>query len=177
MKESHDRGISFLSSALVFHILPTTVEIGFVSGILAYQYGPSFAIATVTTMGAYTAFTLAITSWRTKFRREMNSADNNAAAKSVDSLLNFEAVKYFGNEKFETKQYDRYLQQYEVAGIKNPQSLGGLKVGENAVFSVALTGMMWLAVNGIAEGNAIVNSKKGEIAEHRDQVLTLLVIL
>ena len=103
-------------------------------------------------MAAYTAFTLAITSWRTKFRREMNSADNHAAAKSVDSLLNFEAVKYFGNEKFETKQYDHYLQQYEVAGIKTAQSLGALNVGQNAVFSVALTGMMYLAVNGIVEG-------------------------
>jgi ABC transporter ATM len=82
----------------------------------------------------------------------MNSADNKAAAKSVDSLLNFEAVKYFGNEAYETKQYDAHLQRYEVAGIKTAQSLGALNVGQNAIFSIALTGMMWLAASGINDG-------------------------
>lgn len=121
-------------------------------GILTYNYGSTFALATVGTMTAYTALTLSVTSWRTKFRKQMNTADNDAASKSVDSLLNYESVKYFGNEKYETEQYDKFLKEYEIAGVKTAQSLGVLNIGQNAVFSVALTGMMYLAANGIIDG-------------------------
>ncbi|KAI3634322.1 hypothetical protein MIR68_007926 [Amoeboaphelidium protococcarum] len=97
------KGISFLLSSIVFHIAPTALEITMVSSILAYQYGPSFAALTVATMAAYTGFTFGITSWRTKFRRDMNKADNAAASKAVDTLVNFEAVM-LKTQQVENKQ-------------------------------------------------------------------------
>jgi ATP-binding cassette subfamily B (MDR/TAP) protein 7 len=90
-----DRGISFLLSSIVFHVLPTALEISMVCGILAYNFGTSYAAVTFSTIAAYTAFTVITTSWRTKFRKQANAADNEAATTAVDSLINFEAVKVF----------------------------------------------------------------------------------
>ncbi|KAI3638582.1 hypothetical protein MIR68_003080 [Amoeboaphelidium protococcarum] len=150
------KGISFLLSSIVFHIAPTALEITMVSSILAYQYGSSFAALTVATMAAYTGFTFGITSWRTKFRRDMNKADNAAASKAVDTLVNFEAVKYFNNEQYEVDQYDRQLQKYEQASLKTATSLALLNVGQNAIFSVTLTAMMWMASQQLIEGSLTV---------------------
>ena len=150
------KGISFLLTSMVFHIIPTALEIAMVCGILAYQYGPKFAAITAATMVAYTAFTVVTTSWRTKFRKQANSADNQGATVAVDSLINFEAVKYFNNEKFEVGRYDKALSNYEKASIKVTTSLSLLNAGQNLIFSSALSGMMYLAADGIATGNLTV---------------------
>ncbi|ORX87087.1 iron-sulfur clusters transporter atm1 [Basidiobolus meristosporus CBS 931.73] len=150
------KGISFLLSSVVIHIVPTAVEIAIVCGILVSKYGPSFAVVTLGTMVAYTAFTVAVTSWRTQFRKHMNAADNEAATRVVDSLLNYEAVKYFNNEKFELERYDQSLAKYEKSALKVASSLALLNAGQNMVFSVALTAMMWLAAQGVVEGTLTV---------------------
>lgn len=150
------KGISFLLTSMVFHVIPTALEITMVCGILTYQYGASFAAITAMTMATYTAFTIWTTSWRTKFRRQTNAADNKASTVAVDSLINYEAVKYFNNEKFEIARYDKALQQYEKSSIKVATSLAFLNSGQNIIFSTALTGMMYLGANGIATGNLTV---------------------
>jgi ATP-binding cassette subfamily B (MDR/TAP) protein 7 len=107
-------------------------------------------------MVAYTAFTILTTSWRTKFRKQANAADNRAATVAVDSLINYEAVKYFNNEKYEVARYDQALQSYEKASIKIATSLAFLNSGQNIIFSSALTAMMYLAANGVATGQLTV---------------------
>ena len=150
------KGISFLLTSMVFHILPTALEISMVCGILAYQYGPKFAAITAITMIAYTSFTVITTSWRTKFRKQANAADNQGATVAVDSLINFEAVKYFNNEKYEVGRYDKALQSYEKASIKVTTSLAFLNSGQNLIFSSALAAMMYLAANDVAAGSLTV---------------------
>ncbi|KAF1916286.1 iron-sulfur clusters transporter atm1, mitochondrial precursor [Ampelomyces quisqualis] len=154
-----DRGtkaISFLLTSMVFHILPTALEISLVCGILTYQYGWQFALITGTTMAAYSAFTILTTSWRTKFRKQANAADNKAATVAVDSMINYETVKYFNNEKYEVARYDKSLQAYEKASIKVATSLAFLNSGQNIIFSSALTAMMYLACSGVATGQLTV---------------------
>ncbi|KAF2025425.1 P-loop containing nucleoside triphosphate hydrolase protein [Setomelanomma holmii] len=150
------KGISFLLTSMVFHILPTALEISLVCGILTYQYGWQFALITGTTMAAYSAFTILTTSWRTKFRKQANAADNRAATVAVDSMINYEAVKYFNNEKYEVGRYDSALQAYEKASIKVATSLAFLNSGQNIIFSSALTAMMYLACSGVAGGQLTV---------------------
>ncbi|KIW50631.1 iron-sulfur clusters transporter atm1, mitochondrial [Exophiala xenobiotica] len=150
------KGISFLLTSMLFHIFPTVLEIGMVCGILTYQYGAQFAAITGATMVAYSAFTITTTSWRTKFRRQANAADNQGATVAVDTLINYEAVKYFNNEKFEVSRYDKALKKYEDASIKVTTSLAFLNTGQNVIFSSALAGMMYMAANGVAEGSLTV---------------------
>lgn len=150
------KGISFLLSSMVFHIAPTTLEIMLVSGILSKNYGTSFAFMTVGTMAAYTGITFGITAWRTKFRKQMNAADNAAATRVIDSLVNYEAVKYFNNESYELKRYDEQLKKYEQASIKTASSLALLNTSQNAVFSLSLTAMMWLASESLIQGSLTV---------------------
>ncbi|KAL2687780.1 Iron-sulfur clusters transporter atm1, mitochondrial [[Neocosmospora] mangrovei] len=150
------KGISFILTSMVFHILPTALEISMVCGILTYNYGAKFAALTVLTMVSYSAFTIWTTAWRTKFRRQANAADNKASTVAVDSLINYEAVKYFNNEKFEVARYDKALQQYERNSIKVATSLAFLNSGQNLIFSSALTGMMYLAAEGVASGGLTV---------------------
>jgi ABC transporter ATM len=150
------KGISFLLTSMVFHILPTALEITMVCGILTYQYGGQFAAITAVTMSAYTAFTIWTTAWRTKFRRQANAADNKASTVAVDSLINYEAVKYFNNEKFEVSRYDNALQQYQKSSIKVATSLAFLNSGQNIIFSSALTAMMYLGAEGVASGSLTV---------------------
>ncbi|MCJ1334991.1 Iron-sulfur clusters transporter atm1, mitochondrial [Bachmanniomyces sp. S44760] len=150
------KGISFLLTSMVFHVLPTALEILMVCSILTYQYGPKFAAITATTMAAYTAFTIITTSWRTKFRKQANAADNEGATVAVDSLINYEAVKYFNNEKFEVGKYDAALRKYEKSSIKITTSLAFLNSGQNIIFSSALGAMMYLAADGVASGTLTV---------------------
>lgn len=150
------KGISFVLTSMVFHIIPTALEISMVCGILAYQYGPKFAVITGLTMVVYSAFTIITTSWRTKFRKQANAADNQGATVALDSLINFEAVKYFNNEKYEVARYDDALRQYEKASIKTTTSLSLLNAGQNLIFSSALSAVMYLAADGVASGTMSV---------------------
>jgi len=150
------KGISFVLTSMVFHILPTALEISMVCGILTYQYGAKFAAVTALTMVGYTAFTIWTTAWRTKFRRQANAADNKGSTVAVDSLINYESVKYFNNEKFEVGRYDLALKEYEKSSIKVATSLAFLNTGQNLIFSTALTGMMYLAAEGVAGGTLTV---------------------
>jgi ATP-binding cassette, subfamily B (MDR/TAP), member 7 len=150
------KGISFLLTSMVFHIIPTALEISMVCGILTWQYGAKFAAITALTMVGYTAFTIWTTAWRTKFRRQANAADNKASTVAVDSLINYEAVKYFNNEKYEVGRYDQALADYEKSSIKVATSLAFLNTGQNLIFSSALTAMMYLAADGVATGSLTV---------------------
>jgi len=150
------KGISFLLTSMVFHILPTALEISMVCGILTWQYGAKFAAITAATMTAYTAFTIWTTAWRTRFRRQANAADNKASTVAVDSLINYEAVKYFNNEAFEVARYDQALKQYEKSSIKVATSLAFLNSGQSVIFSTALTAMMYLGADGVAQGTLTV---------------------
>lgn len=150
------KGISFLLSSIVFHVIPTALEIGMVCAILSWKFGWDFAAVTAITMAAYTWFTVKTTAWRTQFRKEANQADNKGATVAVDSLINYEAVKHFNNEKFEVAQYDDTLKTYEKASVKIATSLAALNSGQNLIFSSALTMMMLLAAQGVIKGTMTV---------------------
>jgi len=150
------RGISFVLSAMLFNVVPTLCELSLVSGILWYTCGPAYSLVALSSVGFYTLFTLSITQWRTKFRVQMNQADNEAGNKAVDSLINYETVKYFNNEEHEVKQYDKSLQKYEKASLKTSTSLAALNFGQNAIFSLALSGIMVMASREILAGNMTV---------------------
>ncbi|XP_049623178.1 iron-sulfur clusters transporter ABCB7, mitochondrial [Suncus etruscus] len=150
------RGISFVLSALVFNLLPIMFEVILVSGVLYYKCGAQFALVTLGTLGAYTAFTVAVTRWRTRFRIEMNKADNDAGNAAIDSLLNYETVKYFNNENYEAQRYDGFLKTYEAASLKSTSTLAMLNFGQNAIFSIGLTAIMVLASQGIVAGTLTV---------------------
>ncbi|KAJ7683693.1 P-loop containing nucleoside triphosphate hydrolase protein [Mycena rosella] len=150
------KGITFLLQAIVFRIVPTALEISLVCGILTYKFGWDFAAITAITLAAYTWFTIRTTSWRTRFRREANHADNKAASSAVDSLINFEAVKHFNNEQYEVAQYDKHLEEYEKSSIKITTSLAFLNSGQAVIFSSALTMAMFLAAQGVVNGTMTV---------------------
>ncbi|KAM3692276.1 hypothetical protein ACJW30_08G075400 [Castanea mollissima] len=150
------RAINFILSAMVFNVVPTILEISMVSGILAYKFGAPFAWITSLSVAAYIIFTLSVTQWRTKFRKAMNKADNDASTRAIDSLINYETVKYFNNEAFEADQYDEYLKRYEDAALKTQRSLAYLNFGQNVIFSTALSIAMMLCSNGIMNGEMTV---------------------
>uniref|UniRef100_A0A1B6IDM7 Iron-sulfur clusters transporter ABCB7, mitochondrial n=1 Tax=Homalodisca liturata TaxID=320908 RepID=A0A1B6IDM7_9HEMI len=150
------RGINFVLSAMVFNIVPTTFELALVSSILGLKCGAGFALLSVGCVGLYSAFTLAITQWRTKFRVFMNRAENEAGNKAIDSLINYETVKYFSNEKYEADRYDQALKKYEDASLKTSTSLALLNFGQSAIFSGAMAMAMVMAAKQIAQGNMTV---------------------
>jgi len=150
--ERGSRGISFLLSFLVFSILPTLVEITLIALILFSSYNIWFALVPFATAVVYIAFTLIVTEWRMKYRRKMNEMDSKANTRAIDSLINFETVKYFGNEEFETSRYDENLQIWERAAVKNQTSLASLNVGQGVIIAVGITILMLLASKGVAEG-------------------------
>ncbi|GAU46637.1 hypothetical protein TSUD_246630 [Trifolium subterraneum] len=161
------RAINFILSAMVFNVVPTVLEISMVSGILAYKFGAPFAWITSLSVAAYVVFTLSITQWRTKFRKAMNKADNDASTRQIDSLINYETVKYFNNEGYETDHYDKYLKRYEDAALKTQHSLALLNFGQNAIFSAALSTAMVLCSHGIMNGTMTVGDL--EKADIRDK--------
>jgi len=150
--ERGSRGISFLLSFLVFNILPTLVEITLIALILFSNYNLWFALVPFATAVIYIAFTLIVTEWRMKYRRKMNEMDSKANTRAIDSLINFETVKYFGNEAFETHRYDENLQVWERAAVKNQTSLASLNVGQGVIIAIGITILMLLASQGVAEG-------------------------
>ncbi|ARP91067.1 metal ABC transporter permease [Bordetella genomosp. 9] len=146
------RGIQSLLQYLLFSVLPTFFEIGLVCLLLWHMFDAWLALATGVTVILYLAYTLLITEWRTKFRRRMNETDAEANTKAVESLLNYETVKYFGNEEHEARRYDASLQQYQRAAVKSQVSLSLLNTGQAVIISVGLTLVMWMAARGIARG-------------------------
>lgn len=150
------RGINFVLSAMLFNVVPTIFEMALVSSILGVKCGAAFAAISLSTVGIYAFYTLAVTSWRTKFRVYMNKAENEAGNKAIDSLINYETVKYFNNEKYEAKQYDEVLKKYEAASLKTASSLAMLNFGQGAIFSVGLSAIMLMASQQIAQGTMTV---------------------
>ena len=150
------KGIEFLLSFMLFNILPTLLEIFMVSAILWALYDFWFALITFVTIVIYIAFTLVVTEWRMKFRREMNKRDDEANTKAIDSLINYETVKYFNNEPHEAKRYDAALRGYETAAVLSQVSLSKLNIGQGAIIAVGLVLNMLLAAKGVQEGNMTV---------------------
>nr|UOU03328.1 ATP-binding cassette subfamily B7-1 [Brachionus rubens] len=150
------RGISFVLSALLFNIAPTILEVAMVSGILYAKFGLNYALVSVGCIAGYTTFTFLTTQWRTKFRVDMNKAENEAGNKAIDSLINFETVKYFNNDDYEVKRYQESLKKYEASAIKTSTSLAFLNFGQNAIFSTGLTAIMLLASYGVMGGEMTV---------------------
>ena len=150
--ERGTKGIQFLLTFSLFSILPTLFEILLVVGILLYNYTPWFGLLTLLTISGYIAFTLAITEWRTKFRRQMNDMDNEANTKAIDSLLNYETVKYFGNEGHEAERYDASLARYEQAAIRSQTTLSYLNIGQGVIVSAGLIAVMLLAAQQVKAG-------------------------
>jgi ATP-binding cassette subfamily B protein len=147
------KGIEFLLSFLLFNVIPTLVEIGLVAIILWTLFDWRFALITVATIGLYIFYTLSVTEWRIKLRRQMNESDQAANTKAVDSLLNFETVKYFNNEEHEARRYDEALKAYEVAAVKSRTSLAALNIGQVVIIAVGSTVIMGMAAAGVVYGD------------------------
>ena len=151
--ERGSRGISFLLNFMLFNILPTLFEIGLVAAILLSMYDIWFSVIIFTTLVAYIALTLIITEWRMIFRRTMNDMDSKANTRAIDSLLNYETVKYFGNESWEAKRYDEHMQKWEIAAVRNQTSLAALNAGQSAIIALGMTLLMLLASDGVIKGS------------------------
>ena len=154
--ERGTRGISFVLNFLLFNIIPTIVEILLVAGILWGMFNFSFAGVTLVTIAGYIAFTLLFTNWRLRFRRQMNEMDQDANTKAIDSLLNYETVKYFGNEAHESRRYDDSLTRYERAYVRSETTLNMLNAGQAAIIALGLTLVMLLAGQGVTDGSMTV---------------------
>ena len=150
------KGIEFLLFFILFNVLPTLLEIGMVCVILWTLYDWAYAAVTFVTIVVYIWYTLNITEWRIKFRRDMNESDQAANTKAVDSLLNYETVKYFGNEEHEAQRYDVALRAYEQAAVKSRTSLAFLNVGQAVIIATGLVLMMGMAAHGTAAGTMSV---------------------
>ena len=151
--ERGSRGISSLVSYTLYSILPTLVELSLVLGILAVRYDKWFTIITAVALIVYISFTITVTEWRTHFRRTMNELDSKANVKAIDSLINYETVKYFNNEAFEAKRYDESMTRWERAAVKSQTSLSMLNVGQSALIAVAVSLMIWRATEGVIDGS------------------------
>ncbi|QYJ94624.1 ABCB family ABC transporter ATP-binding protein/permease [Shewanella spartinae] len=145
-------GVSFLMRFMVFNIVPTLLEIALVVGILLYNYGWAFALITLSAVVAYILFSIFATEWRTGFVREAAMADSQSNTRAIDSLLNYETVKYFNNEAYESDQYDHALERWEVAKRKNRLSLFALNAGQALIISLAMTLMLALAATRVSQG-------------------------
>jgi ATP-binding cassette, subfamily B, heavy metal transporter len=154
--ERGQRGISTLIQFTLFSILPTLVEIALVSAILIARYDWTFMAITAGALVGYIAFTVLTTEWRTHFRRTMNELDSRANTRAIDSLLNYETVKYFGNEEWEARRYDESLQRWETAAVKSQTSLSMLNIGQSAIIAIAVTLIMWRATVGVVNGTMTI---------------------
>ena len=147
------KGIDFLLRYVLFNVVPTFFEIFLVSGILFFLYGPWYAVITLTTIGLYSYLTFTITEWRNVFRKRMNQADNDISTKMIDSLLNYETVKYFNNESFEFKRLDKSLENYESAANKTRHALSLLNVSQTVIIMTGITIMLVMSAYGIKNGD------------------------
>ena len=137
----------------MFNVVPTFFEIFLVSGILFYLYGPWYAVITLTTIGFYSYLTFQITEWRNAFRKRMNQADNDISTKMIDSLLNFETVKYFNNETYEFNRLDKSLEDYELAANQSRHSLSLLNIAQTFIIMFGITIMLVMSAFGIKNGD------------------------
>jgi ATP-binding cassette subfamily B protein len=149
--ERGTRGVSSLVSYSLFSILPTLVEITLVLGYLGTHYDAWFAGITAIALVTYITFTVTVTEWRTHFRRTMNDLDSKANTKAIDSLINYETVKYFGNEDYEAQRYDEGLQKYEQAAVRSQTSLSFLNTGQSLIIAAAVTAILWRATQGVID--------------------------
>jgi ABC-type transport system involved in Fe-S cluster assembly fused permease/ATPase subunit len=149
-------GIQTVLRLATFNVVPTIIELLLTVGILWHLFNFWYAAITFGAVGCYMTFTFAFTAWRSKFRRIMNETDNEAQTKAIDSLINFETVKYFGNEAHESKRFDESLARYEKASVKSQVSLNTLNIGQATIISIALGVMMLMAANGVAHHHMTV---------------------
>lgn len=154
--ERGTRAIGTLISYTIFSVLPTIVEVLLVLGILAIRYEPSFVLIASTTLIVYIAYTIILSNWRVHLRREVNELDSAANTRVIDSLLNYETVKYFNNESWEKSRYDQQMQKWEVAQIRSQYSLSWLNLGQAAIIAIGVSLMMWRAAIGVANGSMTV---------------------
>jgi ATP-binding cassette subfamily B protein len=146
------RGIESLIAYSLYSIVPTLIEVVLVLTILGVKFDKWYAIITLIALAAYIYFTVTITEWRTQFRKQVNEFDSSAHTRAIDSLLNYETVKYFGNEAFEARRYDENLNKLRKARIKAQNSLSALNIGQQLIIAVALVGMLWRATQGVVDG-------------------------
>jgi ABC-type transport system involved in Fe-S cluster assembly fused permease/ATPase subunit len=154
-----ERGGSAISDLLdwtIYTILPTLLEITLVTAVLVWNYDWTFAAITLGTIAAYVVWTFRVTEWRTRFYRAAVEADTRASARAVDSLLNYETVKYFNNEDHEARRYDENLQQMEEATVRSLKSLAVLNLGQSAIISIGITALMWRAAAGVVAGEMTI---------------------
>lgn len=154
--ERGTRGIQTVLQFMLFNILPTIIEVLIVSGVLFFIFGWQFALITMGTILIYVVYTIAITNWRVKFRKDMMQKDAEANTKAIDSLLNFETVKYFGNEKHEHARFDKALEGYETAAIQSQTSLSILNCGQGLIIALGLVAVMVLAAQGVGAGTMTI---------------------
>src|SRR5215467_212289 len=147
--ERGTRGISTLLSYMLFSIIPVILEFSLVAAILLAKFDWRFAAVTFGAVAVYIGFTVTVTEWRMDIRRRANELDSRANTRAIDSLLNYETVKYFNNEEYEARRYDENLQKYESASVRNEMSLGLLNIGQSFVIAVAVTLLMILAAQGV----------------------------
>lgn len=150
--ERGTNGISFLLRFTLFNIVPTLLEIALVAGILFVAFNVGYVLAILVAVVVYIVFSVKVTEWRTKYVREANARDNQSNSRAVDSLLNYETVKYFNNEEFEAQLYDRDLNDWEQARLKNRLSLAALNSGQALIIGLAMIGIMAMAVKQVASG-------------------------
>ena len=151
--ERGTRGVHSLISYSLYSIIPTLFEVALVLSILAVKFDVWFAWITLAALACYITFTVTVTEWRTKFRVEMNALDSSAHSRAIDSLLNYETVKYFNNEDFEATRYDENLQRYRRAAIKSQTTLSLLNTGQQLIIAVGLVAMLWRATQGVVNGS------------------------
>jgi len=150
--ERGTRGISTLLSYLIFSILPVILEFALVAAVLLGKFDWRFTAVTFGAVALYIGFTVTVSEWRIEIRRRANELDSRANTRAIDSLLNYETVKYFGNEEFEARRYDKSLRKYEEAAVRFESSLGLLNIGQSLIIAVAVTALMFLAAEGVAAG-------------------------
>jgi ATP-binding cassette, subfamily B, heavy metal transporter len=150
--ERGTRGVHSLISYSLYSIIPTLIEVTLVLTLLAVKFDVWFAWITIIALVFYVTFTVTVTEWRTKFRREMNELDSTAHSRAIDSLLNYETVKYFNNEEFEARRYDKSLESYRRAALKSQSTLSLLNTGQQLIIAVSLVAMLYRATLGVVEG-------------------------
>jgi ABC-type transport system involved in Fe-S cluster assembly fused permease/ATPase subunit len=150
--ERGTRAVHSLISYSLYSIFPTLIEVTLVLSLLAIKFDAWFAWITIAALVLYIAFTISVTEWRTQFRKEMNELDSKAHSRAIDSLLNYETVKYFNNEDFEARRYDENLEKLRRASLKSQSTLSLLNAGQQLIIAVALVAMLWRATLGVAEG-------------------------